>query len=123
MWIKKHNRLYCVTDESRFDFKTTISKALLDQLFEMAEKYNTKPNYLIETGLQKVIDDGFVEFNKKNRPKDRIYYKSSYDKELIDQVKVLAKRHNLKYNDVIEYSFHFIEPEKAKRKNYRNRIE
>jgi hypothetical protein len=123
MFIQKGNRLYCVTDKSRFDFKTTLSKALLNEVKILAKKYNTSPNYLIETGLEKVIANGFVEFNKKNRPNDRVYYKSSYDIELIQQVKVLAEKHNLKYNDVMEYSFQFIEPEKAKSKNFRNRIE
>ncbi len=123
MWIKGNNRLYCVTDESRVDYKTRISKALLDNLFKLAEEYNTLPNYLIETGLEKVISDGYVMFDKKTKPKDRIYYKSSYDKEILNQVKRLAEQNKLKYSDIIEYSFQYINPNKTKPKNYRNRIE
>jgi hydroxymethylpyrimidine pyrophosphatase-like HAD family hydrolase len=67
--------------------------------------------------------EGTIIFNKENRPKDRIQYKTTYDKELLEQVKQFAKDHELYINDVIEYSIKFIDLNKVKDQSYRNRIE
>lgn len=123
MWINVNGKLVSVTDESRVDYKTRISKAILDDLMELAEKYDTLPNYLIETGMENVLNDGIVQFDKSKRAKDRVYYKSSYNNEILRQIKQMADDHKLTYSDMIEYCCQFIEPGRAKPKNYRHRIE
>lgn len=123
MWINVNGKLVPVTDESRVDYKTRISKAILDDLMELAEQYDTLPNYLIETGMENVLKDGIVQFDKSKRTKDRVYFKSSYNKEILRQIKQMADNHKLTYSDMIEYSCQFIEPETAKPQNYRHRIE
>ena len=65
-------------------------------------------NYLIENGLQTVLALEVITYNKDSRPKDRIQYKTTYDKKLLDLVKEFAKRHHLFINDVIEYSVKYI---------------
>ena len=80
-------------------------------------------NYLIETGLQTVLSQGVITYNKESRPKDRVQYKTTYDKELLDQVKEFAKNHDLFINDVIEYSVKFIDIENIKNSSYKHRIE
>lgn len=47
--------------------------------------------------------------NKEIRTKDRIQFKTTYNKILLEQVKEFAKKHNLRVNDIIiELSTHFI---------------
>lgn len=123
MWKNVDGKLIQLTDTSRVKFRTNISKAILDQLSDLAEKYDTHVNYLLETGLEKLLSEGVITFNKDTRPKDRVQYKTTYDKDLLDAVKEFAKQHKLFINDVIEYSVNLIDIDKSKDKDYKNRIE
>ena len=118
-----NGRLIQTTDESRVKFRTNVSKSILDQLESLAIENNTHVNYLIESGLQTVLSQGVITFNKESRPKDRVQYKTTYDQELLDQVKEFAKNHHLFINDVIEYSVKFINLEHIKNSSYKHRIE
>ena len=84
---------------------------------------DTHVNYLIESGLAALLADGTIIFDKETRPKDRIQFKTTYDKELLDRVKEFAKDHHLFINDVIEYSIRLIDLDNAKDMNYRYRVE
>lgn len=123
MWKLVNGSLVPTTDDSRVKFRTNVSKAILDQLESLAIKHNTHVNYLIESGLRSVLSQGIITYNKETRPKDRIQYKTTYDKELLDAVKEFAKNHQLFINDVIEYSVNFIDIENIKNRNYKFRIE
>lgn len=123
MWKNINGRLIQMTDETRVKFRTTISKSVLDQLANLAAANNTHVNYILESGLQEVLNGKMITFNKKNRPKDRVHYKTTYNKELLEQVKSFAKEHDLFINDVIEYSMNFINMEKVKKEGHRYRIE
>ena len=123
MWKKIDGRLIQATDTSRVKFRTNISKTILDQLAVMADEHDTYINYLLETGLENVLNSGEIIFNKETRPKDRIQYKTTYDKDLLEKVKQFAKDHHLFINDVIEYSVSYIDIEKSKDRDYKNRIE
>src|SRR5690625_4492204 len=123
MWALVNGKLIQTTDKSRVKFRTNVSKSIIDQLNTMAIQYDTYPNYLLESGLRTVLTQGVIQFDKKSRPKDRIQYKTTYDKELLLEVKDFAKDHKLSVNDVLEYSFHFIDFESVKRKSYKHRIE
>ena len=123
MWKKIDGRLIQATDTSRVKFRTNISKTILDQLADMADEHDTYINYLLETGLENVLNSGEIIYNKETRPKDRIQYKTTYDKDLLEKVKQFAKDHHLFINDVIEYSVSYIDIEKSKDRDYKNRIE
>lgn len=123
MWKKVNGRLIQTTDESRVKFRTNVSKSILDNLESLAIQHNTHVNYLIESGLQTVLSQGVITFNKESRPKDRVQYKTTYDQELLDQVKEFAKNHHLFINDVIEYSVNFINLDHIKNSSYKHRIE
>ena len=123
MWKNVNGKLIQTTDPSRVKFRTNISKALLEQLSELAEKHDTYVNYLLETGLENLLSEGVITFNKETRPKDRIQYKTTYDKDLLEAVKEFAKEHKLFINDVIEYSVNLIDIDKSKDKYYKNRID
>lgn len=123
MWKLVNGGLVQTIDNTRVDFRTNISKSLLDELNTIANEHYTHVNYLLENGLENVLAQGVITFDKKTRPKDRVQYKTSYDKELLEKVKEFAKNHKLFINDVIEYSVSYIDLENIKNKNYRHRVE
>ncbi|WP_174733439.1 rRNA methyltransferase [Mesobacillus harenae] len=123
MWKLVNGRLIQTTDTSRVKFRTNVSKALLDQLNALATENDTFVNYLIESGLRRVLSQGYITFNKELRPKDRIQYKTTYDQELLEDVKDFAKNHNLFINDVIEYSMGYIDIENVRDRSYKHRVE
>lgn len=123
MWKLLNGRLNHMTDESRVKFRTNISKSVIESLKNLAADNDTHVNYLIESGLKEVLANGKITFNKQMRPNDRIQYKTTYDKELLIQLKEFAKNHNLYINDVIEYSIQHIDIKQSKDMSYRYRVE
>lgn len=123
MWKSVNGKLMQTTDTSRIKFRTNVSKSIVDKLHTLAIEHDTHPNYLLESGLQTVLSQGVITFNKQLRPKDRIQYKTTYDKELLEQVKEFAKNHNLFINDVLEYSVDFIDFKNLKSSSYKHRVE
>ncbi|MBS4217598.1 rRNA methyltransferase [Bacillus sp. FJAT-49711] len=122
MWKLVNGRLIQMTDDSRVKFRTNISKSILDHLMIIAEENDTHINYLLENGLETVVSKGTITYNKETRPKDRIKYKTTYDENLLESVKKLAKEHGLFINDVIEYSVNFIDLSNIKNTDYKNRV-
>lgn len=123
MWKLMNGRLIQTTDNSRVKFRTNISKTIIESLKEVAEQNDTHVNYLLESGLKALLIKDEISFNKESRPKDRIQYKTTYDVELLKQVKEFANNHDLFINDVIEYSIKFIDVKESKNMNYRYRVE
>ncbi len=123
MWKLMNGRLIQTTDNSRVKFRTNISKAIIESLKEISEQNDTHVNYLLESGLKTLLIEDSISFNKENRPKDRVQYKTTYDAELLKQVKDFAKDHDLFINDVMEYSVKFIDVKESKNMNYRYRVE
>ena len=123
MWKLVDGRLIQTTDASRVKFRTNISESMLEMLRIKAKENHTHVNYLIENGLKNVLTEGVITFDKETRPKDRIQYKTTYDKELLEGLKEFAKKNELFMNDVIEYSVQYIDKENVKNNNHRYRIE
>ena len=123
MWKNINGKLIHTTDETRQEFKTSISRKTLDLLDNLANEHNTYINYLLETGIQTVLDNDFIQYDRVLRPKDRVHYRTTYDKELLKKLKQFAADHKLFINDVIEYSVNYINPEQARKKEDRSRIE
>ncbi|RSK27171.1 hypothetical protein EJF36_09930 [Bacillus sp. HMF5848] len=93
----------------RIKFRTNISKSILNQFRALANERNTYPNYLIEIGLKHIMEHGLIELNKKSKPTDRIPYKTTYDKDILEQVKQYTKTKKLCINDLIELSVNYID--------------
>ncbi|MEK3934449.1 rRNA methyltransferase [Sporosarcina sp. FSL W7-1349] len=123
MWKIENGQLIHTTDQSREAFRTNISQSLLEQLAELAAEHRTHINYLLEEGLMNLLEQGTIVYDKKSRPKDRVQYKTTYDKELLESVKVFAKANRLNANDVIEHSVNYIDFDNVKNRNFRYRIE
>ncbi|GAJ99872.1 hypothetical protein [Geomicrobium sp. JCM 19055] len=123
MWILENGRLTQTTDTSRVKFRTNVSNSILDQLNTLATQYDTHPNYLLESGLQVVLEQEVIHFDKNNRPKDRIQYKTTYDKDLLGSVKEFAKEKKLYVSDLLEYSVQFIDFNSLKKRSNKHRVE
>ncbi|MFL0582805.1 rRNA methyltransferase [Solibacillus silvestris] len=123
MWKIHNGKLIQTTDESRIRYKTRMSAAIINSLKQLAEKYDTHIGYLLENGYSNLIESGTIAYDKKNRPKDRIEFRTTCDKELLDSLKEFAKQHNLNLNDVIEASVAYINYEDIKHTNWRYRVE
>lgn len=123
MWKIHNGKLIQTTDESRIRYKTRMSAAIINSLKQLAEKYDTHIGYLLENGYSNLIESGTIVYDKKNRPKDRIEFRTTCDKELLDSLKEFAKEHSLNLNDVIEASVAYINYEDVKHANWRYRVE
>lgn len=123
MWKIHNGKLIQTTDESRIRYKTRMSAAIINSLKQLAEKYDTHIGYLLESGYSNLIESGTIAYDKKNRPKDRIEFRTTCDKELLESLKEFAKQHNLNLNDVIEASVAYINYEDVKHTNWRYRVE
>ncbi|MEZ7173121.1 LAGLIDADG family homing endonuclease [Sporosarcina sp. OR05] len=73
------------TAQGRIRFRTTISIERLEPVKQLAIKQNVPIN-----------------------PKDRIHFKTTYQKSLLEELRVLAKSRGLYINDLIEYSLKFL---------------
>jgi len=123
MWKLVDGRLVDTTDVTRVKFRTNISRKVLKNLKVLATENNTHINFLLETGLKEVLTLGAITFDKKSRPKDRIQYKTTYDRELLEDIREFSLNNNLFINDVIEYSVKYINVENSKKSGYGHRVE
>ena len=96
------------TDTSRISFRTNISLEVLKKLDEKAAKLNVPKNFLIEKGLNDIVSHD-LNLLHYTRPTDRIQYKTTFDKELLEEVKKIAKMNGVFINDLIEFSIKYID--------------
>ena len=63
--------------------------------------------------MKSVLEQEQISFHKRMRPTDRIQYNTTYDNDLLADVKEFAKKNKLFINDVIKYSVQFIDDENS----------
>lgn len=123
MWKIVNGKLIQTVDESRIEYKTRISASLIKKLKIMAKESNSHIGYLLENGFENILNESALIYDKKNRPKDRVEFRTTCDKDTLDSLRLFAKRNNLNLNDVIEASENYIKLEEVKNENWRYRIE
>ncbi|MBK3496308.1 rRNA methyltransferase [Viridibacillus sp. YIM B01967] len=123
MWKLTNGKLLQATDTARVKFRTNISATVLERLKEMADDYDTHVNYLLESGIQEVLKQNTIVYDKATRPIDRVQYKTTYDADLLKALKAFAKQQQVYINDVIEYSVQYIDLEDVKNASYKHRVE
>ncbi|PYF05697.1 rRNA methyltransferase [Ureibacillus chungkukjangi] len=123
MWKSVNGRLIQTVDDTRAEYKTRISKSLLTELKKLADEHNTHVGYLLETGFVQILKENYINFDKKNRPKDRVEFRTTCNKEVLENLRVFAKDNKLNLNDVIEASCNLIDIEQVKDGKWRYRIE
>ncbi|MGE7023381.1 rRNA methyltransferase [Solibacillus cecembensis] len=123
MWKIINHKLIQTTDASRIRYKTRISAALIEQLKQYATEHNTHIGYLLENGYLNLLQNETISYNKKNRPKDRVEFRTTCDEQLLTHLKDLAKQQQLNLNDVIEESVKYIQFDQVKNASWRYRVE
>ena len=123
MWKLINGKLVQSVDESRSEYKTRISAALIQQLKLQAKESNTHIGYLLESGFENILHEDAIIFDKKNRPKDRVDFRTTCDKDMLNKLKIFAKKNTLNLNDVIEASVAYIDKSKVKNADWRYRSE
>ena len=121
MWKLINGKLVQSVDESRSEYKTRISAALIQQLKLQAKESNTHIGYLLESGFENILNEDAIIFDKKNRPKDRVDFRTTCDKDMLNKLKIFAKKNTLNLNDVIEASVAYIDKSKVKNADWRYR--
>jgi hypothetical protein len=109
LWKIVDGKIIRTPSSTRISFRTNISKSLLDSLKALAYQHNTHVNHLFESGLKNLLSQNDFTFNKIIKPTDRVQYKTTYDKQILDDLKLAAKLHRVHMNDLIEHSVRFIE--------------
>jgi len=109
MWKIVDGKIVRTPNSTRISFRTNISKSLLDSLKALADQHNAHVNHLIENGLKNLLSQTDINLNKIIKPSDRVQYKTTYDKQILNELKVAAKHHRVYMNDLIEHSVKFIE--------------
>lgn len=123
MWKIIDGRLIQTVDESRVEYKTRISASFIKKLKEMAKQSNSHIGYLLENGYENILNESTLIYDKKNRPKDRVEFRTTCDKETLEKLRLFAKSNKVNLNDVIEASESYINLEEVKNANWRYRIE
>ncbi|MEK4425416.1 rRNA methyltransferase [Solibacillus sp. FSL K6-1523] len=123
MWKIVNHKLIQTTDESRARYKSRISAALIEQLKQLATEHNTHIGYLLENGYLNLLQSESISYNKKNRPKDRVEFRTTCDEQLLAHLKDFAKQQQLNLNDVIEESVKYIQFDEVKNASWRYRVE
>jgi hypothetical protein len=123
MWKLVNGKLVQSVDESRSEYKTRISSALIQQLKLQAKESNTHIGYLLESGFENILNEDAIIFDKKTRPKDRVEFRTTCDRDILNKLKIFAKTNTLNLNDVIEASVNYIDKSKVKNVDWRYRTE
>ncbi|MDI7741780.1 rRNA methyltransferase [Lysinibacillus fusiformis] len=123
MWKLVNGKLMQTIDDTRAEYKTRISKTLITKLKQLADEHNTHVGYLLENGFEKILNENYINFDKKNRPKDRVDFRTTCNKETLESLKIFAKENKLNLNDVIEASSALISIDEVKDGKWRYRIE
>jgi hypothetical protein len=113
-WIIVNSKIVQTPISNRISFRTNISKTILDDLSLMAHEYKCKVNYLLEIGLQHLLDNKEHLNFRIYKARDRIQYKSTYDKDLLVNIRMLAIEKELRLNELIEMSVQFIDIKKIR---------
>ena len=123
MWKIVKGRLIHVTDHSRVRYKTYISKKQLMELEALAASEDTHVSYLLENALQNLLLDNDFVFLKEHRLRDKVEFRTTCDKNTLENAKAFAKEHKLNFTDVIQASVNYIDLSEIKSKSWRHRIE
>nr|WP_106778944.1 hypothetical protein [Lysinibacillus timonensis] len=123
MWIKTPNGLVQSVDESRQKLRVRINMNHLNELRDLANRYNTNLSYLIENGLINMFNDTSHEIVGSTRTKGNKEVGLTIDFALIEKMKLIAQEKKVKMTTIISNCIPYIKPEEAKKENYRYRVE
>lgn len=108
-WKVVKGKIVHNNNSSKIAFRTNISENVLHKLQIIAQKHGLYMNNVLENGLKNLLILNPEKIEIAERPIDRRQFKTTYNRDLLLEIKEFAQEHNLKINDVIEYSTQFID--------------
>ena len=123
MWKKVENRLVHTTDKNRITVQVRIDKDVLEKLHKLAEEHYSTVSYLIENGIENILEKQIVHPNNPRDIRNRKVFRLGIDKDLYEELMRTVKKRGMKRSDILEDSIHYIEYDKIKDRNWRYRIE
>lgn len=106
-WVIENGKTVPLPTNQRVVFRTNISKETLDLIEMTAATHGVHRNILFENGIKNLLEQKRI-FITKELKKDRIQFKTTFDPELMEKVKELAKEQHVFINDVLEHCVKFI---------------
>ena len=123
MWKNINGKLVQTVDDTRQEYKTRISKSMIEDLKKLAEEHNSHIGYLLENSFENLLKENYIVYDKKQRPKDRVEFRTTCNKETLTSLREFAKDNKLNLNDCIEASIEYIDLTTVKSSNWRYRKE
>lgn len=99
-----------ILNPDRKNYTTTLSTELLDKVKLIAVEQDTSYNFLLEDGIQYVLDNftNKGDYKKRQKPSDRVKVNTTYSEVLFKQLKTRAIYLGAKNNDLIEIGMRYI---------------
>lgn len=113
-WKIQNGKTVPISTNKRVSFRTNISKEVLNSLEIKAKELKMHKNQLLENGLRNFLKQDEIVITKGIKV-DRIQFKSTYEPELLESVKEVAKEHKVFINHIIEKSVEFIDIDTRKK--------
>ena len=123
MWKKVDGRLVHTTDKNRITVQVRIDRGVLEKLNNLAEEHQSTPSYLIESGIEYMLENQIIHPNHARNIHNRKIFRLGIDKDLYEALMKTVKNKGMKRSDMIEDSIHYIQFDTVKNKNWRFRIE
>jgi hypothetical protein len=96
----------------RQHFNTTLSKSLLDQIKEIADEKDTSYNFILEEGMEWVMETYYLKgsFTLPSKPSDRVRINTTFSSRLFNKLKARCKRlgKGIYANDLIEEGMKYV---------------
>ena len=123
MWKLEKGRLFHTTDESRIKVQVRIDRDVLKKFEELAEENSSTVSYLIESGLEYILQHQIYRPDIRHNIRNRTEFRISIDKLLYEKLTETVKQTKIKRSDLIEDSIHYIQLDSIKKVDWRYRIE
>ncbi|PEA25816.1 hypothetical protein CN984_12225 [Bacillus cereus] len=98
-----------ILNPDRKNYTTTLSTELLEKVKLIAVEQDTSYNFLLEDGIQYVLDNftNKGDYKKRQKP-NRVKVNTTYSEALFKQLKTRAILLGAKNNDLIEIGMEYI---------------
>lgn len=122
MWVLHNGKLIHSKDQLRHRYKTRLRPEVLEQLKEFAKDNDTEIGYLIENGIENLLQDLTYTVIKQPRCAKQ-EFRTTMDSDLFQRLSDRAKQLKIPINQIIEVAINYIDLDHVKNKSHRYRIE
>ncbi|MEK4229532.1 rRNA methyltransferase [Solibacillus sp. FSL H8-0538] len=122
MWVLHNGKLIHSKDQQRHRYKTRLKPEVLEHLKEFAKDNDTEIGYVIENGIENLLQDHTFTGIKQPRCAKQ-EFRTTMDADLFQRLSNRSKELSIPMNQMIEAAINHIDMESIKSKKHRYRIE